>query len=624
MTVAAQRQTVDFQAEVRQVLDLVIHSLYSNKEIFLRELVSNASDACDRLRFEALGDEALYEGDTELAIRIDVDRKARTLTVTDNGIGMSREEVLENLGTIARSGTRRFLERLSGDQARDASLIGQFGVGFYSAFIVADKVTVLTRRAGLGPEHGVRWESDGEGSFTVENIERPERGTQVILHLRKGEGEFLDPERLRAIVRKYSDHIAFPIRMQAAGGDGYETVNRASALWRRPRKEISEDEYKAFYRHVAHDFDEPLAWVHSRVEGRHQYTLLLYVPRRAPFDLWDRQQRRGLKLYVRRVYITDEAERLLPAYLRFVRGVVDSDDLPLNVSREMLQEDRRLGVIRNAAIKRVLDLLERMAEKEPEKYAQFWREFGAVLKEGVIEDAANRERIAALARFASSATEGEAQTVSLDAYIERMRPGQDAIYYLTAESLAAARSSPHLEIFRRRGVEVLLLADRVDEWFVAHLPEYKGKRLRNVAQGEIDPAALGGEEAAREETASTGALEEALAKRLREALEGRVRAVRASRRLVESPACLVTDEGEISVSFGRLLKQLGRPAPELRPILEVNAAHPLVERLREEEDEGRFRELALLLYEQAWLAEGGQLEDPGAFVRRLNRLLLER
>ena len=621
MTVEAHRETLDFQTEVKQLLHLMVHSLYSNKEIFLRELISNASDACDKLRFEALSDEALYEGETELAIQVEVDREARTVSVTDNGIGMNRHEVIDNIGTIARSGTRQFLERLSGDEARDARLIGQFGVGFYSSFIVADRVTVETRRAGLGPEHGVRWTSDGQGSYTLENIERARRGTTVTLHLREGEDEFLDPMRLRAIIRKYSDHISLPIRMRKEGGDEWETVNRASALWARPRGEIKDEEYIEFYKHLAHDFEPPLAWVHNHVEGTQSYTTLFYIPRHAPFDLYDRDKRYGIKLYVRRVFIMDDAEQLMPAYLRFVRGVVDSDDLPLNISREILQRNRQIDTIRAASVKRVLGLLENLAKDEPDKYATFWKEFGRVLKEGPAEDAANRERIAGLLRFASTVDEDEAQRVTLADYLERMKPEQEHIYYLIGESPAAVRHSPHLEVFRRKGVEVLLMWDRVDEWMMSFLTEYQGKRLVNVAKGELD---LGRLEDEQEKRAAAEAQEQHadLIRRLEEALGDRVKTVRVSHRLTDSPACLVVESTDMGMSLHKLLRQAGHEVPEVRPTLEINPAHPLVQRMAAEPDTTRFTDWSLLLFDQAMLAEGGQLDDPVGFVRRMNELML--
>jgi len=623
MTVETHKETLGFQAEVRQLLDLMVHSLYSNKEIFLRELISNASDAADKLRFEALTDDALYEGDGELKIRVRWDRQARTITVADNGIGMSRAEVVDNLGTIARSGTREFLAALTGDKAKDARLIGQFGVGFYSAFIVADRVTVLTRRAGLGAEHGVRWESDGKGEYTVETIERTSRGTEVVLHLREGEDELLEGWRLRAIVRKYSDHISLPILMPVEDKPGEEeTVNRASALWARPKSEIKPEEYEEFYKHVAHDFEGPLAWVHSRVEGKQEYISLLYLPKRAPFDLWDRERRHGVKLYVRRVFIMDDAEKLLPNYLRFVRGVIDSADLPLNISREILQHSRDMDAIRAGSVRKVLDLLADLAEKDKDKYATFWREFGPVLKEGIVEDPANREAIARLLRFASTHADTEAQEVALADYVARMKPGQERIYYVTAESFNAAKHSPHLEVFRRKGVEVLLLSDRVDEWVMTHLTEFDGKPLASVAKGGLDLGGLTDEEDKRREQAAEGEFKE-LTERIGKALGERVKGVRVTRRLTTSPACLVVEEHDPSVSLSRLLAAAGQRLPQSRPTLEINPEHPLVRRLKDERNEARFEDWSQVLYGQALLAEGGQLDDPAGFVRRLNELLLQ-
>ncbi len=622
MSVKSQKETLEFQAEVRELLKLMIHSLYSNREIFLRELISNAADACDKLRFEALEDEALFEQDPELGIRIDIDREARTLTVTDNGIGMSREEVIENLGTIARSGTRRFLESLSGDRQKDARLIGQFGVGFYSAFIVADEVTVESRRAGFTKEHGVRWTSRGEGDFSVENIEREARGTSVTLHLREGEDEFLDPFRIRGIVRKYSDHIPLPIRMRKSEKDEeYEVVNNASALWARPRSEISDEDYREFYKYIAHDFEDPLAWTHNQVEGRHSYTSLLYIPSRAPFDIHDREHRHGIKLYVRRVFIMDDAEHLMPPYLRFVRGVVDSDDLPLNVSREILQHNRTIDVIRSASVKKVLGLLEELAKNEPDKYATFWKEFGRVFKEGPADDPGNRERIAGLLRFASTRTEGEQQTVSLDDYVGRMKEGQEAIYYLIAENLTAARNSPHLELFRRKDIEVLLLGDRVDEWMMSHLTEYKGHALVSVTREDLDLSRFEDEADRKAVEEAEGELKEVI-ERMQKILGERVRAIRVSHRLTDSPSCLVIGEHEMSVHLARLLSQAGHSVPATRPVLEINPKHPLVLHLKSEDDEKRFEDWTWVLFDQALLAEGGQPEDPTAFVRRLNDLLL--
>jgi molecular chaperone HtpG len=616
MSTAVAKETLGFQAEVKQLLDLMIHSLYSNKEIFLRELISNAADAADKLRFEALANSALYESDPDLKIRISVDKAARTITVSDNGIGMSREEVISNIGTIAKSGTREFLQSLTGDQAKDLRLIGQFGVGFYSSFIVADRVTLVTRRAGLASDQAVRWECDmakGAGEYTVEPAAKAARGTDVILHLREGEDELLDPLRLKEIVRRYSDHIAVPVLI------GDETVNQASALWARPKNEITEEQYIEFYKHVAHDFEPPLAWSHNRVEGRQEYVQLLYIPSRAPFDLyWDRRKRHGVKLYVRRVFIMDDAEQLLPAYLRFVKGVVDSADLPLNVSREILQQSRDVEAIRAGCTKRVLGLLEDLAEKQPEKYAQFWREFGRALKEGVIEDPANRDTLAKLLRFSSTHTDSEEEAVSLADYVGRMKEGQEAIYYVTAETFAAAKGSPHLEVFRKRGIEVLLLHDRIDEWLVGHLTEFQGKPLVSVARGDLDLSKI--KSAQAEEPQWKVGEHAELLRALRRALGERVKDVRVSARLTESPACLVADEHDIGLNLARLLKAAGQKVPATKPILEVNPAHPIVARLKPEDP--RFDDWAALLFEQALLAEGGQLEDPAGFVRRANSLML--
>ncbi len=622
MSVEAHKETLGFQAEVRQLLDLMIHSLYSNKEIFLRELISNASDAADKLRFEALTDDALYEGDSDLKIRVSFDKAARTVTVTDNGIGMSRAEVVENIGTIAKSGTRQFFAALSGDQQKDAKLIGQFGVGFYSAFIVADKVTLTTRRAGLAPEHGVRWESDGRGEYVIETIEKPTRGTEVTLHLRAGEDEFLDGWRLRAIIRKYSDHITLPIVMPKEGAAEDETVNRASALWARPKSEIKPQEYEEFYKHVAHDFEAPLAHVHSRVEGKQEYISLLYIPARAPFDLWDRERRHGVKLYVRRVFIMDDAEQLMPSYLRFVRGVIDSNDLPLNISREILQHNKDIEAIKSGSVRKVLDLLAEIADQDKEKYARFWGEFGRVLKEGIVEDAANRERIAKLLRFSSTHTDKEAADVSLADYVARMKPEQKAIYYVTADSFAAARNSPHLEIFRKKGIEVLLLHERVDEWVVMHLTEFDGKPLQSAAKGDLDLGALADQEEKQQQERAASELKD-LVERMKKALGERVANVRVTHRLTSSPACLVAGEHDLSGNLERILKAAGQKVPGGKPILEINPTHPIVLRLKGETDDKRFGDWSQILFDQALLAEGGELEDPASFIARLNTLLLE-
>ncbi|OGA20412.1 MAG: molecular chaperone HtpG [Betaproteobacteria bacterium RIFCSPLOWO2_02_FULL_67_19] len=630
MAQAAAKQTLGFQAEVKQLLSLMIHSLYSNKEIFLRELISNASDAADKLRFEALAQPALYEDAPELRISLRIDKAARTLTVADNGIGMSRDEVIANIGTIAKSGTKEFLATLSGDQQKDARLIGQFGVGFYASFIVADRVTLVTRRAGLPAEEGVRWESDGSGEYTLEPAPRRSRGTEVTLHLREGEDALLEPWTVKGIVRKYSDHIGLPIVLAGESQvdpvskefmpGKEETLNRASALWARPKSEISDDQYREFYKHVAHDFEDPLAWAHARVEGRQEYTQLLYLPARAPFDLWDRHGRHGVKLYVKRVFIMEDAEHLMPAYLRFVRGVIDADSLPLNVSREILQQSRDLDAIRGGCVKRVLSLLEDLAANQAEKYAGFWSEFGRAFKEGVSEDTANRERIARLLRFASTHAEGEAQSVSLAEYVARMKPGQDRIWYVTAESFGAARSSPHLEVFRRKGVEVLLLGERVDEWLVASLTEFEGKPLASVARGGLDLGGLADDSEKQQAEAQRKEFGD-LAARLKAALGERVRDVRVTQRLTDSPACLVADERDLSANLARILRAAGQKAPASQPILEINPSHPIVARLKHETT--RFEDWAALLYEQALLAEGAALEDPAAFVKRMNALLLE-
>ncbi len=627
----ATRETLGFQAEVKQLLNLMIHSLYSNKEIFLRELISNASDACDKLRFEALTDKTLFEDDADLRIRVSYDPKARAITVSDNGIGMSRQEVIEQIGTIAKSGTREFFESLTGDQAKDAHLIGQFGVGFYSSFIVADKVTLTTRRGGLTQEHGVRWESDGGGEYTVETIEKPARGTEVTLHLREGEDELLSGFRLQGIIRKFSDHITLPIVMKqeewdrdnrvyrTTGKD--ETVNQASALWARPKPEITEEQYHEFYKHVAHDFEAPLAYTHAKVEGRKEYTQLLYIPSRAPFDLWDREHRRGIKLYVRRVFIMDDAEHLMPQYLRFVRGVIDSNDLPLNVSREILQESKDVEMIRAGSVKRVLSLIEDLAENQKDKFATFWKEFGRAFKEGAGEDHANRERIAKLLRFASTHTDTEAQDVSLAEYVSRMKPGQEKIYYVTADSFAAAKNSPHLEIFRKKGVEVLLMYDRVDEWVMTHLTEFEGKPLQSVAKGRLELGKLEDEAEQKEHEKEAGEFKD-LTEKIKKTLGERVKEVHVTLRLTESPACLVTDERDLSANLQRLLKAAGQKVAASKPILEINPHHPLVQRLKGEGDDSRFNDLSQILLDQALLAEGGQLEDPAGFVKRLNQLML--
>lgn len=634
MQAAINKEHMSFQAEAKQLLKLMIHSLYSNKEIFLRELISNASDAADKLRFEGLSDAALYESDSDLKIHVSYDKEAHTITISDNGIGMSRQEVIDNIGTIAKSGTREFFNSLTGDQAKDAHLIGQFGVGFYSAFIVADKVTLITRRAGLTAEHGIRWESTGEGEYTLETVEKKERGTEIILHLREDEDELLSGFRLRSIIRRYSDHITLPIVMQKEEWsqesneykitDENETINQASALWARPKNEITQEQYEEFYKHVAHDFEPPLAYVHAKVEGKQEYTQLLYIPSRAPFDLYDRERRHGIKLYVKRVFIMDDAEKLLPNYLRFVRGIIDSNDLPLNVSREILQESKDIDNIRAGSVKKILGLIEDLASSDKDEYHEkfkiFWKEFGQVLKEGVGEDYANRERIAKLLRFVSTHSETDEQTVSLDDYITRMKEGQEKIYFVTADNLKGARSSPHLEIFRKKGIEVLLLSDRVDEWLVANLPEYAGKTLQSVAKGSLDLGKLEDEAEKKEQEKEADEYKE-LTSKMKEVLGERIKDVRITFRLTESPACLVVDTYDMSGNLERLLKSAGQKVPNTKPILEINPHHPMVQRLKYEE--AKFSDWSNILFDQALLAEGGQLEDPATFVKRLNDLLLQ-
>jgi molecular chaperone HtpG len=630
MTIAENKVTMGFEAEVKQLLHLMIHSLYSNKEIFLRELISNASDAADKLRFSALGDEALYEGDADLKIRVEFDKTARTLSIIDNGIGMTRDEVRENIGTIARSGTRQFFEALTGDQAKDSQLIGQFGVGFYSSFIVADKVTLETRKAGTTSDHGVRWESAGEGDYTLESIEKPERGTKVTLHLREGEDEFLDGWRLRSIVRKFSDHISLPIVMlketygeEKEGEEKtieWETVNSASALWAKNKDEIIDEQYNEFYKHVSHDFQEPLARLHSRVEGTNEYTLLLYLPSHAPFDLWDREAKHGVRLYVRKVFIMEGSEKLMPRYLRFVRGVIDSDSLPLNVSREILQENALLEKIRSGAVKKVLGLLEDLAKNEPEKYTAFWKEFGQVIKEGPIEDFKNKDRVAKLLRFSSTHNDTDEQNVSLDDYLGRMQEGQDKIYYITAESYAAAKNSPHLELLRKKGLEVLLLHERVDDWLVGYLTEYEGKHLQSVAKGDLDLGSLA-DEADKKHVEEAAKELQPLLERIKSVLGDKIGEVKVSARLTDSPACLVSEVYGMSRTMERIMKSVGQNVPASKPVFEVNPDHSLVARLRDESNDARFADIVEILYGQAVLSEGAQLDDPAAFVKRLNGLL---
>ena len=623
------KQTLSFQAEVKQILHLVTHSLYSNKEIFLRELISNASDACDKLRFEALNNAALYEDAPALEVRVSFDEPERTITIQDNGIGLSKDEAIENLGTIAKSGTREFMAALEGDKKKDAQLIGQFGVGFYSGFIVADRIVVESRRAGLKVDEGVRWSSAGDGDFEIEAIERPQRGTSVTLHLRADEGEFLSGWKLRSIIGKYSDHISLPILMQKEEWDAaakkqvlrdeWAPVNKAAALWTRSKSEITPEQYQEFYKQISYDSEAPLAYTHNRVEGRSEYTQLLYVPSKAPFDLWNRDKRGGVKLYVKRVFIMDDAEALMPVYLRFVKGVIDSSDLPLNVSRELLQESRDVKAIREGSTKRVLGMLEALADSEDQaekaKYAVFWKDFGAVLKEGVGEDHANRERLAKLYRFASThADEG----VAFADYVGRMKEGQEAIYFIAADSLVAAKSSPQLEIFKKKGIEVLLLTDRVDEWMLSHLYEFDGHSLQSVAKGAVDLGKLQ-DEAEKKQAEEASAAIKPLLERLKTTLKDRAKDVRVTTRLVDSPACLVVEEGDMSAHLARMLKQAGQDAPKAQPILEINAEHALVKRLERSE---RFDDLAHILFDQALLAEGGHLDDPAAYVRRVNFLLL--
>lgn len=631
MTVEAQKETRGFQTEAKQLLHLMIHSLYSNREIFLRELISNASDAADKLRFAAVKDDSLFEGDSDLKVKVSVDKDAKVITISDNGVGMNREDVIENLGTIAKSGTAAFMQNLTGDDKKDAQLIGQFGVGFYSSFIVADKVVVTTRKAGDKPENGVRWECDGEAEFVIENTEKATRGTTIELHLKSDADEFADDWRLRSIIKKYSDHIAIPIVMdkevpaEEEGGEPSieeEAVNTATAMWTRSRSEISDEEYKEFYKHVSHDYSDPLTWSHNRVEGKMDYTSLLYIPAKAPFDLYNRDGARGLKLYVQRTFIMDDAEQFLPLYMRFVKGVVDSNDLSLNVSREILQKDPNIDSMRSALTKRVLDMLTKLAKNDAEKYATFWNEFGEVLKEGPAEDFANREKIAKLLRFATTHNNTADQTQSLDDYIGRMKEGQDKIYYIAAENHNTAKNSPHLEVFRKKGIEVLLLSDRVDEWLMSHLSEYDGKSLQDVGKGELDLGELDNEEdkEAKEKTAE--ALKPLL-ERAKSALGEKVEDVRVTHRLTESPACVVVPEHEMGAQMRRLLESAGQAVPESKPIFELNPEHPLVQKLDQEQDEDRFADLVDVLFDQANLAEGAHLADPAAYVQRLNKLLLE-
>jgi molecular chaperone HtpG len=639
MTTATDKETLGFQTEAKQLLQLMIHSLYSNKEIFLRELISNASDASDKLRFEALSDGSLYEDDSELKITINFDSEAKTITVADNGIGMSKEDVISHLGTIAKSGTAEFLGRLSGDQQKDSQLIGQFGVGFYSAFIVADRVEVLTRRAGLTAAEGVHWESEGEADFSVETVEKVGRGTTIILHLREDSADFADDYRIRSVVKKYSDHISLPVMMEkqptpeydeegkpkeveAPAEPEFETVNDATALWTRSRSEVSEEEYHEFYKHVSHDYETPLTWSHNKVEGKLEYSSLLYVPKKAPFDMWNRDANRGLKLYVQRTFIMDDAEQFLPLYLRFIKGVVDSNDLSLNVSREILQQDPAVDSMKSALTKRVLDMLSKMAKKGDEQYQTFWDQFGQVLKEGPAEDFANKEKIAKLFRFASTHSNNEAQDQSLEDYVSRMKEGQDKIYYVAADNFTTGSNSPHLEVFRKKGIEVLVLFDRVDEWLMGHMMDFDGKSFQDVGKGELDLGELE-DEADKQEKEKLETENKDLVERVQKVLDQKVESVRVTNRLTDSPACLVVGDGDMGAQMRRIMEQAGQAMPESKPIMELNPAHSLVQKLDQESDEDRFADLVEILFDQSQLAEGGQLEDPAAYVHRLNKLLLE-
>ncbi|MEE9344611.1 MAG: molecular chaperone HtpG [Methylococcales bacterium] len=627
MSDTSAKQDMEFQTEVNQLLHLMIHSLYSNKEIFLRELISNGSDACDKLRFEAIADDSLYEGDSELRIEVEYEKDTHTVTIRDNGIGMSRDEVIDNIGTIAKSGTQEFLKKLTGDQTKDANLIGQFGVGFYSSFIVADKVTLITRRAGVDKSEGVQWESTGESGYSLETIEKDTHGTEITLHLKDDEKEFADSWRLRNIISKYSDHIPLPINMHKADDDGkptdeWEVVNKASALWTRSKNEIKDDEYKEFYKHISHDWQEPLAWGHNRVEGNLEYISLLYLPSKAPFDLYDQNQQHGIKLYVQRVFIMDDADTLMPRYLRFVRGVIDSSDLPLNISREILQGNSTIDSMRKASVKRVLKLLADLAKKDTEKYQNFWNEFGKAIKEGPAEDFANKEQIAKLLRFSSTETDSEVQNVSLEDYVARMKEGQDKVYYVTAETFAAAKNSPHMEIFRKKGIEVLLLTDRVDEWLVSGLTDFDGKQLQSIAKGELDLGSLDDEDDKAElEKAAEDAKD--IIDKLKEVLGDKVEEVRVSNRLTSSASCIVLNEQDMALYMQNMLKQAGQEMPSSKPALEINATHPLVERMKGQLDSDQFGDWASILFDQAILAEGGQLEDPAGFVHKLNELMLD-
>lgn len=628
-------ETLGFQTEVNQLLHLVVHSLYSNKEIFLRELISNASDACDKLRFLAIANSSLYENDPDLKITVDMNSDTKTITITDNGIGMSKEDAISHLGTIAKSGTKEFLSQLTGDQAKDSHLIGQFGVGFYSAFIVADKVIVKSRKAGAPSHEGVVWSSTGEGGYEIETIDKPTRGTEITLHIKPSESDFLSEWKIRSIITRYSDHISWPILMkkpenfakegeeQPAQAPEFEPVNRAKALWTLNKQDIKDEEYQELYKHISHDYENPMTWTHNQVEGKLNYISLLYIPARAPFDLWQQESKHGLKLFVKRVFILDDATQFLPRYLRFVRGIIDSDDLPLNVSRELLQENKNIETIRSSCVKRVLGLLEKLAEDKPEEYAKFWQEFGLVMKEGPIEDFANREKVAKLLRFSSTHTDSKEQNVTLDDYLARMKEGQDKIYYITASSFNAAKNSPHLEIFRQKGIEVLLLSDRIDEWLVGHLAEYAGKKLQSVTKGELELPE--GEKPADEKKADGESHPErdSVINHVKSVLGERVKEVRLTHRLTSSPACIVADEKDMGLEMARILKMAGQDIPEVKPIFELNPEHALFAKLSQETDDDRFADWTQILFDQALLAEGGQLDDPASFVQRLNRLLVE-
>jgi len=634
MSVEAYKETLEFQAEVKQLLKLMIHSLYSSKEIFLRELISNASDACDKLRFEALGNDDLYAGDSELNIHIEFDKDAKTLTITDNGIGMSREEVVENIGTIANSGTKKYIDSLTGDQVKDSHMIGQFGVGFYSTFIVADKVTVKSRRADQAANQAVLWESEGEGNFTLETIEKESRGTEITLHIREGEEEFLDSWRLKTIIHTYSDHISLPITMPkepepAAEGEEAkdeivvpenEVVNKASALWARSKSEIKDEEYTEFYKHIAHDFEEPLKWSHNKVEGSQSYTSLLFIPKKAPFDMYERDRKQGIKLYVKRVFIMDDTDHLMPQYLRFVRGVIDSDDLPLNVSREILQHNKVIDKIKSASVKKVLSLLEKMAKNDTEQYVSFWKAFGNVMKEGPIEDFANKERVAKLFRFATTETGSAEQTVSLEDYIGRMKEGQEQIYYITSDSHVSAKNSPHLEVFKGKGLEVLLLSDRIDEWLVQHLTDFEGKPMQNIAKGDLDLGSFEDEEEKKAQEKAEGDMK-GVVELMKEKLADKTKEVRITHRLTDSPSCLVLDSNDMGMQMQQIMRAAGQEVPASQPILEINPEHELIKQLKDMGDQDAFENWSHILFDQAMLAEGGQLEDPASYVRRVNEML---